>query len=68
MILREKLSEKPLELGVLDEWRVVVCKIYDYVRAKVKKQEGLSNSFNGDLKLDRDALSHRHCSSFTLTN
>ena len=47
------------ELGVPKEYRVVVHKLYEWVRAKIKTKEGMSECFSSDIGVKQGCtLSH----------
>jgi hypothetical protein len=46
---RKKLWERLLELGVPAEWRATVHRLCEQVKAKIKTQGHMSDSFNSDI-------------------
>jgi len=49
IILKEKLCERLVEMGVLYSWKVVIHRIYKYIKDKIRTIKGLSQRFNNDI-------------------
>jgi hypothetical protein len=48
-VLRDKLWNIMEELGILDGYRVIVHRLYEKVRAKIRTSEGMSKCFGSDI-------------------
>lgn len=59
MVPRDKLWNRMVDLGVPNIYRVVVYRLYEKVRAKIRTKEGISKCFGSDICINQGCpLSH----------